>query len=114
MYDKKAIKQFILSCHEQIDDNEKMESIEADDFFNLNTNVDNKPVDQMNVETGIFLSEIETLVEQVATDKAYCIFWLLAEGKTYKEIGRIFEVSGERVRQVFDKLLSKIEYYLNH
>lgn len=66
----------------------------------------------MNVETGIFLSEIETLVEQVATDKAYCIFWLLAEGKTYKEIGRIFEVSDEKVRQVFDKLLSKIEVIL--
>ena len=53
-------------------------------------------------------------MEKVATDKKYCLFWLLAKAKAYKEIGRICEVSGEKVRQVFDKLLSKSERHLNH
>jgi DNA-directed RNA polymerase sigma subunit (sigma70/sigma32) len=51
-------------------------------------------------------------LKKVATDKKYCLFWLWAKGKAYKEVGRICEVSGEKVRQVFDKLLSKIEVIL--
>jgi hypothetical protein len=53
-------------------------------------------------------------LKKVATDKKYCLFWLWAKGKAYKEVGRISEVSGEKVRQVFDKLLSKSERHLNH
>lgn len=86
-----------------------MGSIETDALCNLNIKVDSKPIEQMNVVDAIFLNELETIVEQVATDREFCIFWLLAEGKAYKEVGRIFEVSGERVRQVFNKLLDKLK-----
>ena len=65
-------------------------------------------IDNSNIEESIFYNEIETLIEQVATDKEFYMFWLLAEGKTYKEVGRIFDLSDKRVQQVFDRVLDKI------
>ncbi|GGB91557.1 sigma factor-like helix-turn-helix DNA-binding protein [Staphylococcus nepalensis] len=108
-YDKKTVKQFILNYHKTIDNSKECdEDTSIDDFFSVNSQVDVEPIEENNVEESIFYNEIETLVEKAATDKEFCIFWLLAEGKTYKEVGRIFEVSGERVRQVFDRVLDKI------
>lgn len=108
-YDKKTVKQFILNYHKTInDDDTSDEGVGIDDFFSVNDQQEAVPIDENNVEESIFYNEIETLIEQVATDKEFCMFWLLAEGKTYKEVGRIFEVSSERVRQVFDRVLDKI------
>jgi len=108
-YDKKTVKQFILNYHKTIDNSKEYdEDTNVDDFFSVNDQQEAVPIDKNNVEESIFYNEIETLIEQVATDKEFCMFWLLAEGKTYKEVGRIFEVSGERVRQVFDRVLDKI------
>src|SRR5699024_4524992 len=108
-YDKKTVKQFILNYHKTIDNSKEYdEDTNVDDFFSVNDKQEAVPIDKNNVEESIFYNEIETLIEQVATDKEFCMFWLLAEGKTYKEVGRIFEVSGERVRQVFDRVLDKI------
>ncbi|WP_435373625.1 sigma factor-like helix-turn-helix DNA-binding protein [Staphylococcus nepalensis] len=108
-YDKKTVKQFILNYHKTIDNSKEYdEDTNVDDFFSVNDQQEAVPIDENNVEESIFYNEIETLIEQVGTDKEFCIFWLLAEGKTYKEVGRIFEVSGERVRQVFDRVLDKI------
>ncbi|MDR5650008.1 MULTISPECIES: sigma-70 family RNA polymerase sigma factor [Staphylococcus] len=108
-YDKKTVKQFILNYHKTIDNSKEYdEDTNVDDFFSVNDQQEAVPIDENNVEESIFYNEIETLIEQVATDKEICIFWLLAEGKTYKEVGRIFEVSDGRVRQVFDRLLDKV------
>lgn len=108
-YDKKTVKQFILNYHKTIDNSKEYdEDTNVDDFFSVNDQQEAVPIDENNVEESIFYNEIETLMEQIATDKEFCIFWLLAEGKTYKEVGRIFEVSGERVRQVFDRMLDKL------
>ncbi|MHD0449152.1 sigma factor-like helix-turn-helix DNA-binding protein [Staphylococcus cohnii] len=108
-YDKKTVKQFILNYHKIIDNSKEYdEDTNVDDFFSVNDQQEAVSIDENNVEESIFYNEIETLIEQAATDKEFCIFWLLAEGKTYKEVGRVFEVSGERVRQVFDRALDKI------
>ncbi|AWI44132.1 sigma-70 family RNA polymerase sigma factor [Staphylococcus nepalensis] len=108
-YDKKTVKQFILNYHKTIDNSKEYdEDTNVDDFFSVNDQQEAVPIDENNVEESIFYNEIETLIEQVATDKEICMFWLLAEGKNYKEVGRIFEVSGERVRQVFDRVLDKV------
>ncbi|BBK28771.1 sigma-70 family RNA polymerase sigma factor [Staphylococcus arlettae] len=107
-YDKATVKEFILNYHKTIDNSKEYdEDTNVDDFFSVNDQQEAVPIDENNVEESIFYNEIETLIEQVATDKEFYMFWLLAEGKTYQEVGRIFEVSGERVRQVFDKVLDK-------
>lgn len=108
-YDRTTVKAFILNYHKTMNNrNDCDEDTTVDDFFSVNDQVKTAPLDDNNIEESIFYNEIETLIEQVATDKEFCIFWLLAEGKTYKEVGRIFEVSGERVRQVFDRVLDKV------
>jgi len=108
-YDKKTVKHFILNYHKTIDNRkEHDEDTSVDEFFSVNDQFDVAPIDENNVEESIFYNEIETLIEQVATEKEFCMFWLLAEGKTYKEVGRIFEVSDKRVQQVFDRLLDKV------
>ncbi|MDU9349065.1 MULTISPECIES: sigma-70 family RNA polymerase sigma factor [Staphylococcus] len=108
-YDKKTVKEFILNYHKTIDNSKEYdEDTNVDDFFSVNDQQEAVPIDENNVEESIFYNEIETLMEQVATDKEFYMFWLLAEGKTYQEVGRIFEVSAERVRQMFNKLLEKV------
>ncbi|UEH02110.1 sigma factor-like helix-turn-helix DNA-binding protein [Staphylococcus gallinarum] len=32
----------------------------------------------------------------------------MSEGQTYEEVGKIFNLSGERIRQIFDGLLEKL------
>src|SRR5699024_2293575 len=109
MYHKKTVKKFILNYHKTMNNsNECDEDVTVDDFFSVDDQQEAVPIDENNVEESIFYNEIETLIELVATDKEICIIWLLAEGKTYKEVGSIFEVSDGRVRQVFDRLLDKV------
>ena len=108
-YDKATVKEFILNYHKTIDNSKEYdEDTNVDDFFSVNDQQEAVPIDENNVEESIFYNEIETLIEQVATDKEFYMFWLLAEGKTYQEVGRIFEVSAERVRQILDNVLDKL------
>ncbi|WP_421673643.1 sigma factor-like helix-turn-helix DNA-binding protein [Staphylococcus gallinarum] len=32
----------------------------------------------------------------------------MSEGRTYEDVGRIINISGERIRQIFDGLLEKL------
>lgn len=114
MYDKKTIKQFILSCHEHINYDYETKSVETDDFFNLGAEVDNKPIDQMNVDDAIFLNELELAAEMVGTFEEFNLFLLMAEGKTYKDMARIFEVGEQRIRQMLDQLVDKMIKYLQY
>lgn len=108
-YDKATVKAFILNYHKTMNNNHECdEDTTVDDFFSVNEQVEIVSIDNNHIEDSIFYNELEMLVEQVATDKEYCIFWLLAEGKTYQEVGRIFEVSAERVRQILDNVLDKL------
>ncbi|MGE0975376.1 hypothetical protein ACQE30_10145 [Staphylococcus cohnii] len=114
MYDKKTIKQFILSCHEHINDDYEDKPIETDDFFELGAEVDHKRIDQMNTEDAIFLNELELAAETVGTFKEFNLLLLMAEGKTYKDMARIFEVGEQRVKQMLDKLIVKMIKYLQY
>ncbi len=114
MYDKKAIKQFILSCHKHINFDYEDKPIETDDFFELGAEVGHKRIDQMNTEDAIFLNELELAAETVGTFKEFYLFLLMAEGKTYKDMARIFEVGEQRVKQMLDKLIVKMIEYLQY
>lgn len=48
------------------------------------------------------------------TDKEYDIFWLLNEGDSYKEIWNVLHVTENRVKQIFDRLLSKVTQVIEY
>ncbi|MEC5302220.1 MULTISPECIES: sigma-70 family RNA polymerase sigma factor [Staphylococcus] len=78
------------------------------DFFKLNNPVETDFYDDNNIEDVILYNELEAIVEKVGTDKEHYIFWLLSEGYSYKEIGKVFYITEARVKQIFDGLLSKL------
>lgn len=67
-------------------------------------------IDNNNFEDAIFFNELETIVERVGTDKEFCLFLLLCKGVSYEKIGSIFDVQAQRVRQMFNALLDKLEW----
>ena len=44
----------------------------------------------------------------MGTDKEYFVFYLLCQGKSLNEVGKIFNLSGERIRQMYNGLLDMI------
>ncbi|MEJ7443125.1 RNA polymerase subunit sigma-70, partial [Staphylococcus warneri] len=44
----------------------------------------------------------------VGTDNEYFVFYLLCQGKSLNEVGKVFNLSGERIRQMYNGLLDKI------
>src|SRR5699024_7238647 len=104
MYEKKTNKQFILSCHEHINDDYVDKPIETDDFFELGAEVVNKRIDQMYTEYAIFLIELELAAKTIRTFKEFNLFLLMVEGKTYKDMSCIFVVGVQIVKHLLEKL----------
>nr|WP_269668177.1 sigma factor-like helix-turn-helix DNA-binding protein [Staphylococcus gallinarum] len=65
-------------------------------------------IDIVPVDNTIYFNELDTLISSIANNKEYLIFWLISEGRTYEDVGKIFNLSGERIRQIFDGLLEKL------
>ncbi|WJP97783.1 RNA polymerase subunit sigma-70 [Macrococcus bovicus] len=110
-YDKKAVKLFIKNYHKHSDsqDIDQVEDIEdIDDFFSISDSVVYDMEDSTHIDEIAFFNELEAVIEQVGTMKQQCIFYLMCEGRRLNDIGKIFNVSGKRVRQLYDDLLNKI------
>ncbi|WP_432720392.1 sigma-70 family RNA polymerase sigma factor [Staphylococcus shinii] len=108
-YDKAILKKFILNYHSvQKKDDVNACNNDLRDFFKLNNPVETDFYDDNNIEDVILYNELEAIVEKVGTDKEHYIFWLLSEGYSYKEIGKVFYITEARVKQIFDGLLSKL------
>ena len=61
--------------------------------------------------TTIDISESELDIDnffEISGKSEYFIFYLLCQGKTFREVGNIFNLSGERIRQLYNGLLYKI------
>ncbi|MCQ9289304.1 hypothetical protein NQ035_10520 [Staphylococcus gallinarum] len=81
-----------------------VEGYNFDGFFSLQSE-DN---DIVPVDNTIYFNELDTIILSIANDKEYLIFWLISEGQTYEEVGRIFNFSWKHIRQIFDGLLEKL------
>lgn len=103
--DKQEIKEFISNYH-KVAKPSNYQDEDLDTFFNLND--DAEIMHDQNVDEHIRFNEIESIVEKVASDKEYFIFLLLSEGKTYKEVGKYFNLSGERVRQIYNGMIERL------
>ncbi|UTI88158.1 RNA polymerase subunit sigma-70 [Mammaliicoccus sciuri] len=105
--DKQAMKEFISNYHKLVKPIEYQDE-DIDAFFNLTDDTDTDILHDQNVDEHILFNEIESIIEKVASDKEYFIFLLLSEGKTYREVGKYFNLSGERVRQIYNKLIERL------
>lgn len=103
--DKQEIKEFISNFH-KLAKPINYQDEDLDTFFNLNDGAE--IMHDHDIDAHIRFNEIESIIEKVASDKEYFIFLLLSEGKTYREVGKYFNLSGERVRQIYNKLIERL------
>lgn len=76
-----------------------------DDFFNINQD---EEIENDHIDDTIYFNELDTLIETIASDKEYYVYWLISEGHSYENIGEIIDLSRERIRQIYDGLLVKL------
>ncbi|MEB8115645.1 sigma-70 family RNA polymerase sigma factor [Staphylococcus saprophyticus] len=109
-YDKATVKEFILNYHKTIENNDtRDEDIGIDDFFNVNDQAETQEIANSNVEDVIFYNELETVIESVATEKEHNLFLLISNGVSFEKAGSIFGVKEPRAKQMFNRLLDKLE-----
>lgn len=103
--DKQAMKEFISNYH-KLANPVNYQDEDLDTFFNLTD--DTEIMHDHDIDAHIRFNEIESIIEKVASDKEYFIFILLSEGKTYREVGKYFNLSGERVRQIYNGMIERL------
>ncbi|TDM03701.1 sigma factor-like helix-turn-helix DNA-binding protein [Macrococcus carouselicus] len=114
-YDRDYIKQFIKEFH-HVDLIPESEFDEEDDFFSLDKgstmNMDDTvKVMQASDEVAYYVAYFNELLDRVdvlCTDREYFVFVLRCEGRTLERIGKVFELSRERIRQILMNVLDKI------
>lgn len=106
IYYKESVKAFVLS-YESRPLNKPLVEQDIHDFFSIDP-YNTSPETNDNIESNIFYNELESVIDNIATDREFYIFHMLAHGAKYEEVGRIMRVSGERIRQIFNELLDKL------
>ncbi|MFC0137491.1 RNA polymerase subunit sigma-70 [Staphylococcus petrasii] len=106
-YSKETIKQFIKDYQNNTTIDISESELDIDNFFEINDDVEAVDVND-NIDNQIFFNELERIVDRIGTRKGYFVFYLLCQGKSLNEVGNIFNLSGERIRQLYNGLLDKI------
>ncbi|MCG2371374.1 RNA polymerase subunit sigma-70 [Staphylococcus epidermidis] len=106
-YDREDIKRFVKEYHDTTTIDVKESELDIDNFFEINDGVEAVDVND-NIDNQIFYNELERIVDRIGTRKEYFVFYLLCQGKSLNEVGNIFNLSGERIRQLYNGLLDKI------
>ncbi|MHA4769413.1 RNA polymerase subunit sigma-70 [Staphylococcus capitis] len=106
-YSKETIKQFIKDYQNNTTIDISESELDIDNFFEINDDVEAVDVND-NIDNQIFFNELERIVDRIGTRKEYFVFYLLCQGKSLNEVGNIFNLSGERIRQLYNGLLDKI------
>ena len=85
---------------------QKIEDIKVFIKYYSRLNIEEKSIE---LEDDIaYMNELLYLAEAVGTDKEFYIFYLMSEGRTLEKVGKVFSLSRERVRQVYDDVIIKI------
>ncbi len=110
IYDRAYIKQFIKEFH-HVDLIPELDADE-DDFFSLDKgsilNMDDTLRTMQTADEIVYYSELLDYVDEKCTDKEMYVFMLRSSGKTLEQIGAVFELSKERIRQILEDVLDKI------
>ena len=104
-YDKQSVKIFLKNYQHKNDIDKDIVVTNIDDFFNINQD---EEIENDHIDDTIYFNELDTLIETIASDKEYYVYWLISEGHSYENIGEIFDLSRERIRQIYDGLLVKL------
>ena len=104
-YDKQSVKIFLKNYQHKNDIDKDIVVTNIDDFFNINQD---EEIENDHIDDTIYFNELDTLIETIASDKEYYVYWLISEGHSYENIGEIFDLSRERIRQIYDGLLKKL------
>lgn len=80
-----------------------------EDFFSLDTNVTDE-VQSLNVENHVYINNLIDEVNLIATDREFSVFWLIISGRELNDIAKIFNLTVQRIRQIFDETIEKLFY----
>lgn len=110
LYDIATVKKNI----EEYRKNKRRSNIEVvdtsiEDFFSLDTNVSDE-VQNLNVENHVYINNLIDEVNLIATDREFSVFWLIISGRELNDIAKIFNLTVQRIRQIFDETIEKLFY----
>ncbi|WP_414051101.1 sigma factor-like helix-turn-helix DNA-binding protein [Macrococcus animalis] len=105
IYDRDTIDKCIRNIHKV--KQEPVEDIAVTDFFNMNLDV-TMDLEDNHTDELILFNEIEDEVLNKCTDREAGVVYMLSKGMTYKQAGKIFGLSHERIRQIYNKVLDKV------
>ncbi|ARM68095.1 hypothetical protein [Staphylococcus warneri] len=80
-----------------------------EDFFSLDTNVSDE-VRNLNVENHVYINNLIDEVNLIATDREFSVLWLIINGRELNDIAKIFNLTVQRIRQIFDETIEKLFY----
>lgn len=80
-----------------------------EDLFSLDINVSDE-VQSLNVENRVYLNNLIDEVNLIATDREFSVFWLIISGREFKDIAKIFNLTVQRIKQIFDETMKKLFY----
>lgn len=108
VYDIATVKANILE-YRKCNNQSEIEIVDTsiNEFFSFNPNVTINE-QNLNVENHEYINNLIDEINIVATDREFTIFWLFVNGRELKDIGKIFKLSSERVRQIYEETLIKL------
>lgn len=95
------MKEFISNYH-KLEKSSNHQDGDLETFLNLIN--DTKIMHDHNIDAHKCVNKIES----VASRKEYFIFLLLSESKTYREVDKYFNLSCERVRQLYNEMIGRL------
>lgn len=116
MYDIKDLKEFI-KYYNCLNISSELDNIEIDNNINDFFDIENyESTFEINDHTDdiAFMNDLLKIAEAVGTDKEFILFYLMSTGNTLGQTSKIFNLSNERIRQIYNKILMKICNELNH
>ena len=88
---------------------QKLQIHQQKTFFSLDTNVTDE-VQSLNEENYVYINNLIDEVNLVATDREFSVFWLIISGRELNDIAKIFNLTVQRIRQIFDETIEKLFY----
>ncbi|MGV2876144.1 RNA polymerase subunit sigma-70 [Macrococcus capreoli] len=88
------------------------DDLDINTFFDISKDSEHYSL-TVHTDEVTFMNRLLTIAETLGTDRECCIFYLISEGKTIKEISKIFLLSEVWIRKIYNNLIQKICDSLN-
>ncbi|MCG6208992.1 hypothetical protein G8J24_05195 [Staphylococcus warneri] len=108
IYDLATVKANIIEYRKNNEQSEiEVVDTSIDDFFSFDSNV---TIEEQNLNVGNheYINNLIDEVNLIATDREFSIFWLIINGRELKDIAKMFNVTAQRIGQIFNKTIEKL------